>query len=92
MLLGATMDSFRAASVLKNLRTLHIRMQEHNKNSLFLAKKFEAEVLKTVYPGLQSNPSHKLFKYMMNEAYWFGGMFTLNVGSLKKANELMKLI
>ena len=92
MLLGATMDSFRAASVLKNLRTLHIRIQQHSKNSLFLAKKIEAEVLKTVYPGLQSNPSHKLFKNIMNEAYWFGGMFTLNVGSLKKTNKLMKLM
>ena len=92
MLLGSTMDSLRAASVLKNLRTLHIRMQQHSKNGLYLAEKFEADGLKTVYPGLKSHPSHELFKSMMNEAYGFGGMLTIDVGSLEKANELMELM
>ena len=92
MLLGSTMDSLRAASVLKNLRTLHIRMQQHSKNGLFLAQKFEADGLKTVYPGLPSHPSHELFKSMMNPQYGFGGMLTIDVGSLEKANELMELM
>ena len=92
MLLGSTMDSLRAASVLKNLRTLHIRMQQHSKNGLFLAEKFEADGLKTVYPGLKSHPSHNLFKSMMNVQYGFGGMLTIDVGSLEKANELMELM
>lgn len=92
MLLGSTMDSLRAASILKNLRTLHIRMQQHSKNGLFLAKKFESDGLKTVYPGLKSHPSHELFKSMMNEAYGFGGMLTIDVGSIDKANELMELM
>jgi len=92
MLLGSTMDSLRAASVLKNLRTLHIRMQQHSKNGLYLANKFEADGLKTVYPGLKSHPSHEQFKSMMNEAYGYGGMLTIDVGSLEKANELMELM
>jgi methionine-gamma-lyase len=92
MLLGSTMDSLRAASVLKNLRTLHIRMQQHSKNGLYLAKKFETDGLKTVYPGLKSHPSHELFKSMMNEKYGFGGMLTIDVGSLDKANELMEMM
>ncbi|WP_370479718.1 aminotransferase class I/II-fold pyridoxal phosphate-dependent enzyme [Tamlana flava] len=92
MLLGSTMDSLRAASILKNLRTLHIRMQQHSKNALFLAEKFEADGLKTVYPGLKSHPSHVLFKKMMNPEYGFGGMLTIDVGSLEKANELMELM
>jgi len=92
MLLGPTMDSFRSASVLKNLRTLHIRMQQHSKNAHFLAEKFEANGLKTVYPGLKSHPSHELFKSMMNDQYGFGGMLTIDVGSLEKANELMELM
>lgn len=92
MLLGATMDSLRAASVLKNLRTLHIRMQQHSKNALFLAGKFERDGLKTVYPGLKSHPSHDLFKSIMNEQYGFGGMLTIDVGSLKKANKLMEMM
>ncbi len=92
MLLGSTMDSFRSASILKNLRTLHIRMQQHSYNASYLAEKFEADGLKTVYPGLVSHPSHKLFKSMMNEKYGFGGMLTIDVGSLEKANELMELM
>lgn len=92
MLLGASMDSLRAASILKNLRTLHIRMKQHSKNALFLAKKFETDGLKTVYPGLKSHPSHQVFKKMMNKEYGFGGMLTIDVGSLKKANELMELM
>ncbi len=92
MLLGATMDSLRASSILKNLRTLHIRMQQHSKNGLYLAKRFENDGLKTVYPGLASHPSHKLFKRMMNAEYGFGGMLTIDVGSLDKANQLMELM
>ena len=92
MLLGATMDSLRASSVLKNLRTLHIRMQQHSKNALYLAERFEKLGLKTVYPGLASHPSHMLFKSMMNTAYGFGGMLTLDVGSAEKANALMELM
>ncbi|MCF7560841.1 aminotransferase class I/II-fold pyridoxal phosphate-dependent enzyme [Sabulilitoribacter multivorans] len=92
MLLGSTMDSMRAASILKNLRTLHIRMQQHSKNGLFLANKFEADGLKTVYPGLKSHPSHDLFKSMMNIQYGFGGMLTIDVGSSEKANQLMELM
>ncbi|QFZ53438.1 aminotransferase class I/II-fold pyridoxal phosphate-dependent enzyme [Oceanihabitans sp. IOP_32] len=92
MLLGSTLDSFRAASILKNLRTLHIRMQQHSFNAAFLAEKFEADGLKTVYPGLQSHPSHQLFKSLMNTKYGFGGMLTIDVGTQEKANALMELM
>ena len=92
MLLGSTMDSLRAASILKNMRTLHIRMKQHSFNAAFLADKFEADGLKTVYPGLESHPSHQLFKTMMNTEYGFGGMLTIDAGSLDKANELMELM
>jgi len=92
MLLGSTMDSLRSASVLKNLRTLHIRMQQHSLNAMYLAKKFEEDGLKTVYPGLKSHPSHNLFKSMMYDKYGFGGMLTIDVGSLDKANELMEMM
>ena len=92
MLLGSTMDSFRSASILKNLRTLHIRVQQHSKNALFLAERFELMRLRTVYPGLPSHPSHDIFKDMMNAEYGYGGMLTLDAGSLEKANELMELM
>ncbi|MCF4101307.1 aminotransferase class I/II-fold pyridoxal phosphate-dependent enzyme [Gillisia sp. M10.2A] len=92
MLLGPTMDSLRSASILKNMRTLHIRMKQHSKNAMFLAQKFEADGFKTVYPGLPSHPSHEIYKSMMNEDYGFGGMLTIDIGSLDKANELMELM
>jgi methionine-gamma-lyase len=92
MLLGSTMDSLRAASILKNMRTLHIRMKQHSKNALYLAEKFEVDGLKTVYPGLESHPSHITFKSMMNTEYGFGGMLTIDVGSLNNANALMELM
>lgn len=92
MLLGPTMDSLRAASILKNLRTLHIRMKQHSANAMFLAEKFQEDGFKTVYPGLESHPGHDTFKKMMNEDYGFGGMLTIDVGSLEKANELMELM
>lgn len=92
MLLGPTLDSIRAASILKNMRTLHIRIKQHSKNAGYLAEGFEKLGLKTVYPGLASHPSHELFKSMMNEEYGFGGLLTLDVGSLAKANELMEMM
>ena len=92
MLLGPTMDSLRAASVLKNLRTLHIRMKQHSSNALYLAKRFQEEGLPTVYPGLKDHPGHKLYKSMMNPQYGFGGMLVIDTGSLEKANTLMELM
>jgi methionine-gamma-lyase len=92
MLLGPTMDSLRAASILKNLRTLHIRIKQHSQNALYLAERFEMDGLKTVYPGLESHPSHKLYSSIINPEYGFGGMMTIDVGSIDKANELMELM
>ena len=92
MLMGATMDSLRAASVLKNMRTLHIRMKKHSENAMFLANSFENDGIKTVYPGLKSHPSHKIFTEMINDEYGYGGMVTIDVGQLKKANKLMEIM
>jgi len=92
MLLGPTMDSMRSASVMKNLRTLHLRIKQHSHNAAYLAEKFEKDGLKTVYPGLKSHPSHEVYKNMINPEYGFGGMLTIDVGSLDKANTLMELM
>jgi methionine-gamma-lyase len=92
MLLGSTLDSQRGASILKNMRTLHIRIQQHSKNALFLAKRFEADGLRVAYPGLPSHPGHLKMKEQMHPQYGFGGLMTLDVGSLENANELMELM
>ncbi|NAY90804.1 aminotransferase class I/II-fold pyridoxal phosphate-dependent enzyme [Muricauda sp. JGD-17] len=90
MLMGSTLDSLRAASILKNMRTLHIRIKKHSENALYLAQQFEREGLKVAYPGLESHPGHETMKAQMNPEYGFGGLLTLDVGSLDKANALME--
>ena len=92
MLLGPVMDSLRASSILKNMRTLHIRMKKHSENALYLAERFEKNGLRVVYPGLKSHKDHELFKTMNNAEYGFGGLMTIDTGSLEKANELMELM
>ncbi len=92
MLLGPAMDSLRAASILKNLRTLHIRMKQHSHNAQYLAEKLEQSGCRVMYPGLASHPGHSLYQSQMNPEFGFGGMLTLDVGSLDRANELMELM
>ncbi|MGB5393774.1 MAG: aminotransferase class I/II-fold pyridoxal phosphate-dependent enzyme [Lutimonas sp.] len=92
MLLGSVMDSLRSASVLKNMRTLHIRMKKHSENAMYLAEKFEKDGIKMIYPGLESHPQHELFKSLYNPQYGFGGMLAFDAGSLEKADELMELM
>ena len=92
MLFGSTMDSLRASSILKNLRTLHIRIKQHSANAMYLSQKFESLGLKTVYPGLASHPSHCVYKTQMNTEFGFGGMLTIDVGTVDKANALMELM
>jgi len=92
MLLGSTLDSLRAASILKNMRTLHLRMQKHSENALYLAKKFEEMGMRVVYPGLSSHPGHQLMKKQYVPSFGFGGILTLDVRTLDKANALMELM
>ncbi|TDQ31269.1 aminotransferase class I/II-fold pyridoxal phosphate-dependent enzyme [Zeaxanthinibacter enoshimensis] len=92
MLLGSTLDSLRASSILKNMRTLHVRIKKHSENAQYLAENFEKDGLRVVYPGLSSHPGHELMKSMIVEEFGFGGIMTLDVGSLDKANALMEMM
>ncbi len=89
MLLGPVLDSYRAASILKNLHSLHIRIKKHGENALYLAEKLEKLGCKVFYPGLKSHKGHKLLKEIMNEGFGFGGMLAVDAGTTEKANELM---
>ena len=92
MLLGSTLDSLRASSILKNMRTLHIRMKKHSENAMYLAQHFEKDGLRVVYPGLKSHSGHGLMKKLMNSEFGYGGILTIDVGNLEKANQLMELM
>jgi|TARA_B110000305_G_scaffold38250_1_gene38900 methionine-gamma-lyase len=92
MLLGSTLDSLRAASVLKNLRTLHIRIKKHSENAMYLAGMFEKDGIRTVYPGLKSHPSHNLYNSFIDHEYGYGGILTIDAGKLETANKFMELM
>lgn len=92
MLLGSTLDSLRAASILKNLRTLHLRVRQHSNNAAYLAGKFQEAGLRVVYPGLESHPGHQLMQRQMNPDFGFGGILTVDAGSAEKADALMELM
>ena len=92
MLFGSTLDSYRAASILKNMRTLHIRIKKHSENALYLSQNFEKDGLRVVYPGLKSHPSHEKMNNQMVAEYGYGGIMTLDIGSLENANKLMELM
>ena len=90
MLLGPVLDSLRSSSILKNLRSLHLRMMQHSKNAMHLAKIFDQAGLKVKYPGLPSHPQHELMKSLMSEAYGFGGMVLIDAGSKENAYTVME--
>ncbi len=92
MLLGPTLDSLRAASILKNMRTLHLRMKKHSENALYLAQQFQQDGLIVKYPGLKDHPQHALYQSMMMPEYGYGGLLALDLGTVEKANELMELM
>ena len=92
MLLGPVLDSFRAASILKNLHSLHIRMQQHSRNAQFVAEGLQQLGIKVHYPGLAAHPQHALVKRIMNPGFGFGGMLVLDTGDPAKAEQLMTLM
>ena len=92
MLLGPVMDSLRSASVLKNMRSLHIRVKKHSENATFLAQKFQELGIRTIYPALDSHPQKSVLAQMANEEYGFGGMLVIDAGSKAKAYELMEMM
>ena len=89
MLLGPVLDSIRAAGVLKNLHSLHIRMKQHSTNALYLAENLAKLGLKIHYPGLTAHPQHQLMTRLMNPGIGYGGMMTIDVGEYEKAAKLM---
>jgi len=90
MLLGPVLDPLRSSSILKNLHTLHIRMQQHSKNALYLAEKLSELGIRVIYPGLRNHKGHELLKSMFNPAFGFGGMLAIDVVTAEKASGLME--
>jgi cystathionine beta-lyase len=62
LLLGAAMAPFEASSLIKGLRTLPLRMAEHNRSTLEVARFLEShpQVSRVNYPALKSHPDYEL--------------------------------
>ncbi|MDP4291689.1 MAG: aminotransferase class V-fold PLP-dependent enzyme, partial [Bacteroidota bacterium] len=90
MLLGPVLDPLRSSSILKNMHTLHIRMQQHSKNAFYLAGKFKEKGLRVVYPGFEDHPGHDTLKKMMSPDFGWGGLVGLDVTKAEIASEFME--
>ena len=89
MLLGPVLDSFRAASILKNLHSLHIRMRKHGENAMQLARHLSLLGARVHYPGLPDHPGHVLMTRIANDGYGYSGMITIDAGTTEAAGRLM---
>ncbi len=89
MLLGPVLDSHRAASILKNLHSLHLRIQQHCRNAMFLAENLEGLGIKVFYPGLKSHKHHERINQLRNPDFGYGGMLAIDLGTREIADKLM---
>lgn len=66
--LGAKMAPFEAWLLLRSLRTLPLRMKQHEANALHVARWLEAQpgVRAVLHPGLPSHPQHALARRQMS--------------------------
>ncbi len=88
---GAVLGPMDSWLVLRGVKTLAVRMRQHNENGLAVAK-FLSEhpkVKKVHYPGLVSHPQHELAKKQMTG---FGGMLSFETGSLENAKKVLKSV
>jgi cystathionine gamma-lyase len=78
--------------VMRGLKTLHLRMREHEANAKLVAAFLEkhANVEKVIYPGLTSHPQHQLAKTQMTG---FGGMISFVIkGTLADAKRVLERV
>ncbi len=76
--------------VMRGLKTLHLRMREHEKNAIAIANFLNEHPLieKVIYPGLPSHPEHALAKQQM---HGFGGMISFVIkGDLNSARKFLE--
>lgn len=92
MLLGPAIDPLRSSSILKNLYTLPIRMQQHSKNAAYLSLKFKEKGMKTVYPGYEDHKGYKTFTEIKNEGFGYGGMIAIDLKTKEKASKFMEIM
>ena len=89
---GAVLGPFDSWLVLRGVKTLAVRMEQHNRNGLSVAQflqRCHPKIKKVHYPGLPSHPQHELAKRQMTG---FGGMISFEAGSLENARKVLKSV
>lgn len=87
--IGAVISPFDSYLTLRGLKTLALRMNQHQKNALEIAHYLEKhpKVNKVIYPGLESHPQHDLAKKQMKG---FGGVLSFELkGTLEDAETFL---
>ncbi|ORX54226.1 hypothetical protein BCR36DRAFT_581857 [Piromyces finnis] len=86
---GAIPSPFDCYLANRGVKTLAVRMRQHEKNALAVAKFLEAHPLveEVYYPGLESHPQHELAKKQMKG---FGAMMSIRIkGNLDTSNKFL---
>jgi O-succinylhomoserine sulfhydrylase len=89
---GPTLSPFNAWVVLKGLETLDLRIRRQSENALKVGAFLEGRVARILHPGLPSHPQHELLQRQLNEGFGCGGVLTLDMGSVARANRLMEIL
>jgi cystathionine beta-lyase/cystathionine gamma-synthase len=78
-LLGTLMDPYPAYALGRGLKTLPLRIAQHNANALIVARALaeDRRVSDVYYPGLPSHPDHDIARTQMTG---FGGMVCFDLG------------
>jgi methionine-gamma-lyase len=59
---------------------------------LYIAKGLQDLGLSVRYPGLPEHRQHNLMNSIMNKEYGYGGIVSVELGSVERANEFMRLL
>jgi cystathionine beta-lyase/cystathionine gamma-synthase len=88
---GAILSPFESWLILRGVKTLAVRMKQHDVNGRAVAEYLQKHprVEKVIYPGLAEHPQHELAKRQMKG---FGSMITIDTGSLENAKKLAKRV
>jgi cystathionine beta-lyase/cystathionine gamma-synthase len=83
-LLGGIMDPQPAFALGRGMKTMPLRVAQHNANALAVAQHLErhSAIARVYHPGLTSHPDHEIAKSQMNG---FGGMVTIDLKGGKDA-------
>ena len=92
MILGPTMDPQVAFNICLRLPHLPLRMAEHSRRTKVFAERLDAMGMTVTYPGLPDHPDHALINRLYCPDYGYGGILTLDMGTLAIANDLLDLL